>query len=289
MGQMSDYRDIEKILRSDRLTPMQKKLAEIALNDPETVALSTVASLAATLHMNESTIIRFVDAAGFDGFPDFRDFCRYRMRHRNGMLERFLTNEHADSTGTAEAARNLSARMDRDDIAKTFSMIRDEDWLAILSLVGKARRVGVIGLRQSGPACVLCTYLLGLIRDGVVELGSRYGIDIDKLAGFGGDDCIIAISTFPCSAATVRSAEWASKSDIPVIAIADEEATSLLRHAWKALVVETTSNSALSSMTSVFALIQALAGDIALSSPKTTAGRLEREEKIIRQFDAYAD
>ncbi|MFT8358793.1 MurR/RpiR family transcriptional regulator [Bifidobacterium aquikefiri] len=295
----NDFSDMK--LRSAELTPLQRKISELVINKPEIIATATVSTLARDLGMNQSTITRFAEAAGFKGFSHMRDYCRLRMRKRNGMLERFLSSEKSagaqsqsrggsgGNAGETEQTRNISAQLDRNAIATTFSSISNESWSLILSTVSASARVGVIGLRQSEPVAALCAYLLGLVRSNVVELSDRYGVDLDTLNGFDEHDCIIAISTYPCSAATVKATQWAEKSRIPVIAITDEGAMPLFSQAWKSIIADTTSNSALSSMTAVFAVVQALAGDIALADPKKTASHLQHEESIIRQFGVYAE
>ncbi|WP_270934278.1 MurR/RpiR family transcriptional regulator, partial [Falsiroseomonas oryzae] len=56
----------------DRLTPAERKVAELVAADPAAVTGATVASLARAAGVSEPTVIRFCRALGLEGFADLR-------------------------------------------------------------------------------------------------------------------------------------------------------------------------------------------------------------------------
>lgn len=56
----------------DRLTPAERKVADLVLADPAAVAEATLAALARTAGVSEPTVIRFCRALGLDGFAELR-------------------------------------------------------------------------------------------------------------------------------------------------------------------------------------------------------------------------
>jgi len=56
----------------DRLTPAERKVAELVAADPGAVTEATVASLARAAGVSEPTVIRFCRALGLDGFAELR-------------------------------------------------------------------------------------------------------------------------------------------------------------------------------------------------------------------------
>jgi RpiR family carbohydrate utilization transcriptional regulator len=56
----------------DRLTPAERKVAELVAADPGSVTGSTVAALARAAGVSEPTVIRFCRALGLEGFSDLR-------------------------------------------------------------------------------------------------------------------------------------------------------------------------------------------------------------------------
>ncbi|WP_372491081.1 MurR/RpiR family transcriptional regulator, partial [Falsiroseomonas oryziterrae] len=55
-----------------RLTPAERKVAELVAADPAAVVEATVASLARAAGVSEPTVIRFCRALGLDGFAELR-------------------------------------------------------------------------------------------------------------------------------------------------------------------------------------------------------------------------
>lgn len=56
----------------DRLSPAERKVAEIVAADPAAIMAATVASLARQAAVSEPTVVRFCRSLGLDGFADLR-------------------------------------------------------------------------------------------------------------------------------------------------------------------------------------------------------------------------
>ncbi len=56
----------------DRLSPAERKVAEIVAADPAGTMAATLASLARAAGVSEPTVVRFCRSLGFDGFADLR-------------------------------------------------------------------------------------------------------------------------------------------------------------------------------------------------------------------------
>ncbi|MEQ9617128.1 MAG: MurR/RpiR family transcriptional regulator [Phycisphaerales bacterium] len=84
---------------SDRLTPTERRIAEVILEDPTLLAFGTVSDLATRVDTSRPSIVRFATKLGFAGYPDlqnsFRDeFTRtltspsQRIRQKQGAFAR---------------------------------------------------------------------------------------------------------------------------------------------------------------------------------------------------------
>ena len=67
-------------LRYEGLTNTQKRIAEYIIEQPQVVAFSTVEQMAARIHVNASTIVRFAYRHGLKGFPDLQERMRELVR-----------------------------------------------------------------------------------------------------------------------------------------------------------------------------------------------------------------
>ena len=120
-----------------RLSPQLQRLSRFALEKPHDLALGTVAAVAQANEVQPSSMIRFANALGFDGFSQMQQVFQshlversapYRERIRQmrrggedgdaGVLPRFVgeaigelqqLEEHVDSARLAAAAKILAA------------------------------------------------------------------------------------------------------------------------------------------------------------------------------------
>ncbi|RUW15750.1 MurR/RpiR family transcriptional regulator, partial [Mesorhizobium sp. M1A.F.Ca.IN.020.06.1.1] len=81
-------RDFETLRTTilERRTSLPKRIAQIAayaLDNPDDIAFGTAASIAASAGVQPSTLIRFAQQLGFDGFTSLQQVFRERLRERN--------------------------------------------------------------------------------------------------------------------------------------------------------------------------------------------------------------
>ena len=287
---MTTVDDLRQRLAELNLTHSQRKLADIVRDDPEHIAVSTISALAADLNINESTVQRFSQALQLKGYSELRELCRQITRQRSTMLHRFIDNESSetDKSPSTDSLRNRLASQDRTAIASTFAHLEDDIWNQAVSMISSARHVAVAGLRSSFPAAALLSYLLRLVRTDVIELTDRNGINIDALRSLNEQDCMIAISTQPCSRDTVKAAEWAKQTGVNIISITDSSSSPLFSIAKPVIIADTDSASVLSSISSLVSVVQALANDVAAHDAQRTRRQLRQEEHMLNDFEIYA-
>ena len=97
---------------------LPKRIAQIAayaLDNPDEIAFGTAASIAISAGVQPSTLIRFAQHLGFDGFTSLQSVFRERLRERNSSYEERLNtlrvgddaaagNHRIQASATAHAA-----------------------------------------------------------------------------------------------------------------------------------------------------------------------------------------
>ncbi|TKB31105.1 MAG: MurR/RpiR family transcriptional regulator, partial [Mesorhizobium sp.] len=88
-------RDFETLRTTilERRTSLPKRIAQIAayaLDNPDDIAFGTAASIAASAGVQPSTLIRFAQQLGFDGFTSLQQVFRERLRERNSSYDERL-------------------------------------------------------------------------------------------------------------------------------------------------------------------------------------------------------
>ena len=91
------------IARWEDLPRRLTQVAEYALNNPDDVAFGTAASIAAKAEVQPSTLVRFSQALGYQGFSDLQDVFRSRLRDQVlGYDERMAQlREHGEGASRA--------------------------------------------------------------------------------------------------------------------------------------------------------------------------------------------
>ncbi len=209
--------------RAERLPRRLRQVASYALDHPDEIAFGTAASVAANAEVQPSTLVRFSQSLGYQGFSDLQDVFRARLRDRVPSYDERLSKlrEHGVSAshtgllleGFAEAASR--SVMDMRSRLDTAALDRAAELLAA------AHTIYLVGLRRSFPISVYMAYALG-------KLGVR-NLLVDAVAGLGAEqasfispsDVLLAISFAPYASETVDLARAASGRGAKVVSITD--------------------------------------------------------------------
>ena len=92
----------------ERRRELPKRLAQVAafaLDNPDEIAFGTAASIATDAEVQPSTLVRFSQTFGFDGFSALQAVFRARLRERNSSYEdRLAELESGDAAPAGSAA-----------------------------------------------------------------------------------------------------------------------------------------------------------------------------------------
>ena len=164
--------------RFDEFSRSQKDVGQYIVDHLEEAAFHTAEELARRANTSSSTVVRFAQALGFDGFPELQSSARdeYRRARESGEGQvevsapplfpidqtEFEAALAADHTNVAETAR----RIDRDEVA------------AAVDLVSRAERIVLCGTDQMAFFASYLRHLLMLLdlRAEVVASPSQEGL-----------------------------------------------------------------------------------------------------------------
>src|SRR5918998_2558272 len=112
--------------RFEEFSRSQKDVAQYVVDHLEDVGFQTAEELARRANTSSSTVVRFSQALGFEGFPELQEAARdeYRQHHANGPAtgtapaaplfaldqNEFETSLAADHVNVEETARKVSRR-----------------------------------------------------------------------------------------------------------------------------------------------------------------------------------
>jgi DNA-binding MurR/RpiR family transcriptional regulator len=281
-----DFAQLLELLqaRFDDLSPLHKRLAERVMVDPEAVAFMTISDMAASVGVNEATVVRFATALGLKGYPGLTRLCRELLQEQAQLVRRFDSLEKAGGDIISR-----TAALDQANITRTFARVEDATWHSAVRQLAEAPRVHVMGMRKAHAPAYLLGYLLRLLREDVELVTASLGGLTDDLRRVNKGDCFVAIAVHRYTSDTLRAAKWAHERGAHVIALTDTPASPLARSADDVFYLDASSASVLRSMTAFTSLVQALCAGVAQFKGHDARATLLQEERLLRDFGVYAD
>jgi DNA-binding MurR/RpiR family transcriptional regulator len=210
----------------ERAATMPRRLTQVAsyaIEHPDEIAFGTVASIAQAAQVQPSTLVRFAQSLGYQGFTDLQDVFRSRLRDRilnyDERMEHLrqydlkATKASVIFDGFSEAAgKSLSNLREKLDPAKL------EEAVEILA---KAETIYLIGLRRSFPISSYMSYAFGKLGVRNQLIGAMGGLAQEDVSFASTKDVVLAISFTPYASETVALTQAVAGRNVPIISITD--------------------------------------------------------------------
>ena len=210
----------------ERRRELPKRLAQVAafaLDNPDEIAFGTAASIATDAEVQPSTLVRFSQTFGFDGFSALQAVFRARLRERNSSYEdRLAELEGGDAVAAGSAAILNSfigaAHRSLDNLS---AAIDPQKFESASRLLASAGTIHLIARRRSYPIATYMAYALSQLKIRCQIAGTASGIDDDLLALADGGDAAFAVSFSGYAPETSAQASALAARGIPVVSLTD--------------------------------------------------------------------
>ena len=260
--------------RQDKLSARLKVVAGWLVEHPQQVALSTLAEIAAEAGVHASTLVRFANFFGFDGFSELQKLYKNRMldhpenyRERISQLKRSKDGS-PDTTpgGLLEefAEGNLLA------LELLREQIKPDELNAAVQALNTADEVFLCGLRRMYPVATYLHYTLSQMDMRCHLVDGTGSMEQEQISWASERSVLIAITFSPYTPSTAEVVRAAAQQGCKVILITDSELCPVANLADHLFVVREAEVRAFRSLNSTLCLAQTLC--VAL-------GYLRQEEK----------
>lgn len=211
---------------AERAGDLPKRLMQIAsftLDHPDEIAFGTVSSIAEQAEVQPSTLVRFSQAMGYQGFSDLQEVFRSRLRERILNYDERIAQlrEHAISASKS----NIIFQGFSDAAEKSIGSLREKLEPAALDtavdVLARAETIYLVGLRRSFPISSYMAYALGKLNVRSILVDAVGGLAAEQFAFAGPGDAVLAISFTPYASETVTLARAAAARNVPVVSITD--------------------------------------------------------------------
>ena len=262
--------------RFDEFSRSQKDVGQYIVDHLDEAAFQTAEELARRASTSSSTVVRFAQALGFEGFPELqaaaRDEYRRARESSNGSVPElntpplfpidqtdFEASLAADHTNLEDTAR----KVDRDEVA------------ASIELISRAERIVLCGTDQMAFFASYLRHLLMLLdlRCEVVASPSQEGLA--RLGRIDENTLVIGFSAGRPHPLVVRAMKLARHRKADTIAIADATLSEVAKLADQRLYYSSNGPAYVRSHTALLSLIQSLAYGVYALDESAYADRIK--------------
>ena len=242
--------------RLDEFSRSQKDVARYIIDHLDEAAFQTAEELARRANTSSSTVVRFSQALGFEGYPELQQSAIEEYRNRDaaangnggGQLFDFDHSEFEASLGADHA--NV------EDTARTLTREQVE---ACVSALANAKRVVIVGVDQMAFFASYLRHLLALLDIRAEVVATPRQESINRLARVDEDTLVVAFSAGRAHPLIIRALKLARHRRSPTLAISDATLSEVGEHCDYTLYFSSNGPSYTRSNTALMAVVQALA------------------------------
>lgn len=286
MGMKDENKDLIKIIQKSfpRLSKGQKLIAEYIINNYEKAAFMTASKLGIKVGVSESTVVRFANVLGFNGYPKLQKELQELIKTKLTTVQRLEMTKDYSSEGTV-LKKVLKA--DMDNIRATIEEINIEVFQNVVNDIFKAKRIYIIGLRSSTTLAEYLGFYLNLILDNVRVVSSGVSDIFEQMLRVGKDDMVIGISFPRYSANTLNALKYTKEQGALVVGITDSQVSPIASIADYTLTAKSNMVSFVDSLVAPLSLINALIVAVGMREKDEITSSFGKLEKIWDMHNVY--
>jgi DNA-binding MurR/RpiR family transcriptional regulator len=244
--------------RFDEFSRSQKDVAQYIVDHLDEAAFQTAEELARRASTSSSTVVRFSQALGFDGFPELQQAARDEYRRRPpGATETVGATAPLFSLDHTEFEAALAA--DHVNVEDTAHKLARGDVEAAIDAIVSAEKVLIAGTDQMAFFASYLRHLLMLLDLRAEIVASPSQEALGRLSRIDERTLVIGLSAGRPHPLITRTMKLARHRKAPTLAITDATLSEVARLARIRLYYSSNTPAFVRSHTALLSLIQALA------------------------------
>lgn len=279
--------DISQRIRNiySTLSKGQKKIANAILNDYDKAAYLTAAKLGRLVGVSESTVVRFADELGFEGYSDFQRAVQELVRMK------LTPNQRIEVTKQRIGRGDILEAVIESDISKiryTLDKLDRDVFRKSVDAILEAKNIYVTGARSTEALARLLSYNLSLIFDNVKFVNPTSSAEVfEQMFSVGEEDTVIAFSFPRYSSKIVNAVKFARQNNAKVVVFTDSDISPLAEYASYLITAQSDMASYMDSLVAPLTIINAIIVEITRRREREITSRFDKLEKIWDEYDVY--
>jgi len=249
---LSDY--IQE--RFEEFSRSQKDVARYIVDHLDEAAFLTAEELARRASTSSSTVVRFSQALGFEGYPELQQAAIEEYRATiatNGAANggALFSFDHSELEGSLSA--------DYSNLEETARKLTPEQVDASVAALATSQRIVIVGVDQMAFFASYLRHTLSLLDIRAEIVASTGGESLQRLGRIDEETLVITLSAGRAHPLLLRAMKLALHRGARTLAISDATMSEVGEHAELTLYFSSNSPSFARSNTALMALVQALA------------------------------
>lgn len=263
----------------------QRKIAAYISENYDKAAYMTASKLGSIVKVSESTVVRFANELGYEGYPEMQKAMQDFIRTKLTSFQRIeVTNKLIGDGDLLEKVLTS----DIEKIKHTCDEIDRKSFDAAVDAIVKARRIYIVGVRSSATLAGFLDYNFNMIFEDVRMLKTTSGNEMfEQLLSIDKDDVLIAIS-FPRYSKRISNAvQFAKSVGADVIALTDTVNSPIAVGADQLLLAQSDMASFVDSLVAPLSILNAITVAVAKKKQDELTVRLKKLETIWDEYEVY--
>jgi DNA-binding MurR/RpiR family transcriptional regulator len=269
--------------RFDDFSRSQKDVAQYIVDHLDEVAFQTAEELARRANTSSSTVVRFSQALGFEGFPELQASAREEFRRRvaagaggsgHGLNGNGASNA-APLFSLDQSEFETAVAADHVNVEETARRISRRDVEAAIDAISQSRRVLIAGTDQMAFFASYLRHLLMLLDLQAELVASPSQEALSRLGRIDSETLVIGLSAGRPHPLVVRAMKLARHRKARTVAITDATLSEVAKLAQTRLYYSSNSPAYVRSHTALLSMIQALAYGVYSRDAEQYADRIK--------------
>ena len=268
-----------------RMSKSQKAIASYISEHYDEAVFMTAAKLGETLHISESTVVRFALMLGYDGYPEFQKALADWVKEQLTGIQRMKV-KYAGNTQSEVLTSVLRADMDK--IRDTIDHLDASAFDTAVDIILKARKVYISGIRSCEPLADFLCFYLNMMRGEVVCIKTTSMTEtFEQMLRINDKDAFIGISFPRYSMRTLKAMEFANDRNAKVICLTDSIHSPMCMYSSCNLFARSDMVSIVDSLVAPLSVINALVVAMCLKRPAEVKNSLHTLEEVWNTYQVY--
>lgn len=270
-----------------KLSKGQKLIANYILEHYEKAVFLTAAKLGTIVGVSESTVVRFANELGYDGYPKFQEALEELVKSKLTAMQRLeVTTDRID---TKHVLRSV-LQTDEEKIHYTIEHIDEEVFDNAIDSILKAKTIYILGVRSCAGLASFLGFYFNIIFDNVKVINTNSISEIFEIVHrIGEEDVLIGISFPRYSKRILKALEFARSRGAGIIAITDSTISPIAQYADHTLIGRSEMVSFVDSLVAPLSIINAIIVALSLKKKDDIATSLENLENVWMEYEVYDD